>query len=62
MDLENLVSRTSIKRQLTHRAGLKMPKGYDWLRSPKKYGCNKVILNGLRSCLGVSFFCLERVV
>ena len=33
-----------------------MPKGYGWLRSPKKYGYNKVSLNGLRSCLEVRFF------
>ena len=34
-----------------------MPKGYGWLRSCGKYGYNKVynkvILNGLRGCLGV---------
>lgn len=42
--------------KLNHRAGLKMPKGYGWLRSPKKYGYNKVSLNGLRGCLGVRFF------
>ncbi|MFT4312771.1 MAG: hypothetical protein ACMXYF_06110 [Candidatus Woesearchaeota archaeon] len=53
---KRISARTSIKRQLTHRAGLKMPKGYGWLRSPKKYGYNKVSLNGLRGCLGVRFF------
>jgi hypothetical protein len=39
---KRISARTSIKRQITHRAGLKMPKGYGWLRSPKKYGYNKV--------------------
>ena len=35
-------ARTSIKRQIVHRAGLKMPRGWGWLRSPKKYAYNKV--------------------
>ena len=33
---------TSIKRQVVHRTGLKMPKGYGWLRNPKKAAYNKV--------------------
>lgn len=33
---------TSIKRQVVHRAGLKMPKGYGWVRNPKKAAYNKV--------------------
>ncbi len=35
-------ARTSIKRQIVHRAGLKMPRGYGWVRDPKKYVYNKV--------------------
>ena len=35
-------ARTSIKRQIVHRAGLKMPKGYGWVRNPEKYLYNKV--------------------
>ncbi len=35
-------ARTSIKRQVVHRAGLKMPRGYGWVRNPKKYAYNKV--------------------
>ncbi|MET1248879.1 hypothetical protein ABWW58_08845 [Sporolactobacillus sp. STCC-11] len=35
-------ARTSLKRQLIHRAGLKMPRGYGWVRNPKKYVYNKV--------------------
>ncbi|MCH1624558.1 hypothetical protein [Fredinandcohnia quinoae] len=35
-------ARTSIKRQIVHRAGLKMPRGYGWLRNPKRYVYNKV--------------------
>ncbi|MCY8807976.1 hypothetical protein MOE15_05490 [Bacillus atrophaeus] len=39
---KRITTRTSIKRQIIHRAGLKMPRGYRWLRSPKKYAYNKV--------------------
>lgn len=39
---KRLKARTSLKRQLVHRAGLKMPRGYGWLRNPKKYAYNKV--------------------
>ncbi len=35
-------ARTSLKRQTVHRAGLKMPRGYGWVRNPKKYAYNKV--------------------
>lgn len=35
-------ARTSIKRQVVHRAGVKMPRGYGWVRDPKKYAYNKV--------------------
>ncbi|MET3943181.1 hypothetical protein ABIC22_005993 [Paenibacillus sp. PvP094] len=35
-------ARTSIKRQIIHRAGVKMPRGYGWLRDPKKAVYNKV--------------------
>lgn len=34
--------RTSIKRQIVHRTGLKMPKGYGWVSNPEKYLYNKV--------------------
>ncbi|HLR71150.1 MAG TPA: hypothetical protein VK085_06930 [Pseudogracilibacillus sp.] len=34
--------RTSLKRQVVHRAGLKMPRGYGWIRNPKRYIYNKV--------------------
>lgn len=35
-------ARTSIKRQIVHRGGFKMPRGYGWIRDPKKYAYNKV--------------------
>lgn len=39
---KRISARTSLKRQVVHRAGLKMPRGYGWLRNPKKYTYNKV--------------------
>lgn len=39
---KRISARTSIKRQIVHRAGLKMPRGYGWLRNPKRYAYNKV--------------------
>jgi len=35
-------ARTSIKRQVVHRAGIKMPRGFGFLRNPKKTVNNKV--------------------
>lgn len=39
---KSISARTSPKRQIVHRAGLKMPRGYGWVRNPKKYAYNKV--------------------
>lgn len=39
---KSIAARTSLKRQVVHRAGLKMPRGYGWIRNPKKYVYNKV--------------------
>ncbi|WP_311837650.1 hypothetical protein [Brevibacillus aydinogluensis] len=39
---KRIAARTSLKRQIVHRAGLKMPRGYGWVRDPKKYAYNKV--------------------
>ncbi|MEK3824413.1 hypothetical protein MHI38_06950 [Paenibacillus sp. FSL K6-1558] len=35
-------ARTSIKRQIIHRSGLKIPRRYGWLRNPKRAAYNKV--------------------
>lgn len=39
---KRIAARTSLKRQMVHRGGLKMPRGYGWVRNPKKYVYNKV--------------------
>lgn len=35
-------AKTSIKRQIIHRTGIKMPRGKGYFRNPKKYAYNKV--------------------
>lgn len=39
---KRIAARTSPKRQIVHRGGFKMPRGYGWIRNPKKYAYNKV--------------------
>ncbi len=39
---KRISARTSIKRQVVHRLGIKMPRGYGFLRNPKKAVYNKV--------------------
>ncbi len=39
---KRIAARTSIKRQVVHRAGIKMPRGYGAVRNPKKAVYNKV--------------------
>ncbi|NLM48642.1 MAG: hypothetical protein GX198_07540 [Epulopiscium sp.] len=39
---KRIAARTSLKRLIVHRAEIKMPRGYGWLRNPKKYAYNKV--------------------
>ncbi|MFA4133294.1 MULTISPECIES: hypothetical protein [unclassified Brevibacillus] len=39
---KRISARTSLKRQVVHRALVKMPRGWGWLRNPKKYVHNKV--------------------
>ena len=42
---KRISARTSIKRQIVQRAGLKMPRGYGWVRNPKKYVYNMTIIH-----------------
>lgn len=39
---KRIATRTSSKRQILHRTELKIPRGWGWVRSPKKYAYNKV--------------------
>ncbi|AUS03502.1 hypothetical protein PBL1C_30 [Paenibacillus phage PBL1c] len=39
---KSIAARISIKRQIVHRAGINMPRGYGAIRNPKKAARNKV--------------------
>jgi len=39
---KRIFTRTSVKRQVVHRAGIKMPRGFGFLRNPKKAVYNKI--------------------
>ncbi|WKB36035.1 hypothetical protein QS257_01675 [Terrilactibacillus sp. S3-3] len=40
--LTKRIAARTLKRQIVHRAGVKMPRGYGWVRNPKKYVYNKL--------------------
>ncbi|WP_138187792.1 hypothetical protein [Paenibacillus alvei] len=50
---KSIAARTSVKRQIVHRSGLKMPRGYGWMRSPKKAAYNKVYNRTTFSIVGL---------
>jgi len=39
---KRLSARTSIKRAIRHRAGLKVPRGWGWITNPKRAAYNRV--------------------
>jgi hypothetical protein len=39
---KRISARTSVKRALRHRLGLKAPRGYGWLSNPKKAAYNRL--------------------
>jgi len=39
---KTISAKTSIKRQIIHKNGLRMPKGTGWIRDPKKAAYNKI--------------------
>ncbi len=39
---KRISARTSLKRQIIHRVGIKMPRGFGWIRNPEKFVYNKV--------------------
>ncbi|ABR54000.1 conserved hypothetical protein [Methanococcus vannielii SB] len=39
---KRIAAKTSIKRQIAHRVGVKMPKGLGIIRNPEKYVYNKI--------------------
>ena len=48
---KRLSARTSLKRAVRHRLGLKAPRGWGWLTNPRKAAYNRVYSRTTRGCL-----------
>jgi len=48
---KRIAARTSIKRIIQNKTGLKMPRGYGWIRDPNKFVYNKVYNKTSRGCV-----------
>ena len=48
---KRVAARTSWKRAVRHRAGLKAPRGWGWLTNPKKAAYNRVYNRTTKGCL-----------
>jgi hypothetical protein len=47
---KRIAARTSVKRAIRHRMGLKAPRGWGWLTNPKKALYNRVYSRTTRGC------------
>ncbi len=47
---KRLAARTSIKRVVRHRLGLKAPRGWGWLTNPRRAAYNRVYNRTTRGC------------
>lgn len=50
---KRFAARTSIKRAIRHRLGLKAPRGWGWLTNPRKAAYNRVYNRTTRGCMVV---------
>jgi hypothetical protein len=48
---KRIAARTSVRRAIRHRFGLKAPRGWGWLTNPKKAAYNRVYNRTTRGCL-----------
>ena len=55
---KRIAARTSWKRMVRHRLGLKAPRGAGWLTDPKKAAYNRVYNRTTKGCLVVLALCL----
>jgi hypothetical protein len=53
---KRLSARTSLKRAVRHRLGLKAPRGWGWLTNPRKAAYNRIYSRTTRGCLVVLGF------
>jgi hypothetical protein len=48
---KRLAARTSLKRAVRHRLGVKAPRGWGWFTNPRKAAYNRVYYRTTRGCL-----------
>jgi hypothetical protein len=48
---KRLSARTSVRRAVRHRLGLKAPRGWGWITNPKRAAYNRVYNRTTRGCL-----------
>lgn len=48
---KRIAARTSVKRLVQNKLGLKVPRGYGWLTNPKKAAYNRVYYRTTRGCM-----------
>jgi hypothetical protein len=48
---KRLSARTSVRRAVRHRLGLKAPRGWGWITNPRKAAYNRVYTRTTRGCL-----------
>jgi hypothetical protein len=53
---KRLAARTSVRRAVRHRLGLKAPRGWGWLTNPRKAAYNRIYSRTTRGCLIVVGF------
>ena len=53
---KRLAARTSLKRAVRHRLGLKVPRGWGWITNPRKAAYNRIYSRTTRGCLVVVGF------
>jgi hypothetical protein len=48
---KRFAARTSLKRVVRHRLGLKAPRGWGWITNPRKAAYNRIYSRTTRGCL-----------
>jgi hypothetical protein len=53
---KRLAARTSVRRAVRHRLGVKAPRGWGWLTNPRRAAYNRIYSRTTRGCLVVVVF------
>jgi hypothetical protein len=48
---KRLAARASLKRVIRHRVGIKMPRGFGWVTSPRRFAYNRMYSRTTRGCV-----------